>query len=192
MFLILPITPFIQQFDFCSILFFHTQVLRGTQQIKEETPHTAIPTTTPTPTQQITAQQLKETKETKKAKADAWKRLIPIAYEISELRQSGEKPFETEEVTKSLRLNQSYFSSISVSSLLICNFYLVNLSEHFILTILSLLPYLHSSYSFFTPATVLPLLLLIFHYHYSFTPPSSLILLLPLLPFRSSSCYALC
>jgi hypothetical protein len=75
--------------------------LRGTQQIKEEIPHT-IPTTTTPATQQITAQQLKETK---KAKADAWKRLIPIAYEISELRQSGEKPFETEEVIKFLCLN---------------------------------------------------------------------------------------
>jgi hypothetical protein len=90
--------------DFCFILFFHTQVLRGTQQIKEETPHTppTATTPTPTPTQQVTTQQLKETK---KAKADAWKRLIPIAYEISELRQSGEKPFETEEVIKLLCLN---------------------------------------------------------------------------------------
>ena len=89
-------------------------MLRGTQQIKTETPHTTIPPATPTPTQQITAQQLKETKETKKAKADAWKRLIPIAYEISELRQSGEKPFETEEVIKLLFLNYSLLSSISV------------------------------------------------------------------------------
>ena len=80
-------------------------MLRGTQQIKAETPHTPIPTTTTPAIEQITAQQLKETKETKKAKADAWKRLIPIAYEISELRQSGEKPFETEEVIKLLCLN---------------------------------------------------------------------------------------
>jgi cytochrome c556 len=38
-------------------------------------------------------------RETKKARSDAWKRFMPIALEISELRQSGEKPFETEEVS---------------------------------------------------------------------------------------------
>ena len=69
------------------------QVLRGTQIIKTETSQGSIPTATTESL--LTAQQLKETK---KAKADAWKRLIPIAYEISELRQSGEKPFEMEEV----------------------------------------------------------------------------------------------
>ena len=69
------------------------QVLRGTQIIKTEAPQNSIPT--PTTESLMTAQQFKETK---KAKADAWKRLIPIAYEISELRQSGEKPFEMEEV----------------------------------------------------------------------------------------------
>lgn len=37
-------------------------------------------------------------RESKKASADAWKRLFPIAVEINDLRQSGESPFEMEEV----------------------------------------------------------------------------------------------
>ena len=39
-------------------------------------------------------------KSTKKAKSDAWKRFMPIVTEISDLRISGEKPFETEEVCR--------------------------------------------------------------------------------------------
>ena len=50
---------------------------------------------TATPICPLTPAQLKETK---KAKSEAWKRLLPIVNEISELRQSGEKPFETDEV----------------------------------------------------------------------------------------------
>ena len=158
-------------------------MLRGTQQIKSETPHT--PTTTTPATQPITAQQLKELKETKKAKADAWKRLIPIAYEISELRQSGEKPFETEEVIKSLCLNYSYDSSISVLSLPIPVIYLGSLQLVLHLTILSLLLSLHSC-SFFTPTT--PSHLLFLHSYYSFTPTSSIppSSLLPLFTLPSS------
>ena len=85
------------------------QVLRGLQQIKLEAQHSSIPTPVPVPApaQTHTAQQLKETK---KAKADAWKKLIPVAYEISELRQSGEKPFETEEVNILPHLMLFYFN----------------------------------------------------------------------------------
>ena len=55
-------------------------------------------------------------KSTKKAKLDAWKRFMPIVTEISDLRISGEKPFETEEVcqrTKTLLLFLSLFLNVN-------------------------------------------------------------------------------
>jgi Helicase conserved C-terminal domain/SNF2-related domain len=67
------------------------KVLRGMQ----------APATATAPAGTATTQSIRETK---KARSDAWKRFMPIALEISELRQSGEKPFETEEVLELLQL----------------------------------------------------------------------------------------
>ena len=80
-------------------------------------------------------------KESKKARTEAWKRLLPIVLEINEQRQSGEKPFETEEVRTVLTLVfvlvlHSYHSEIEISNRNIYVFMLVIYYQYSFLDIL--------------------------------------------------------
>lgn len=90
--------------------------LQGKADSSSSASSTATPTCTLTPAQ---------LKETRKAKSEAWKRLIPIVNEISELRQSGEKPFETDEVRSC-----TYPYHVTVHSVRLCWLFRYCLAYH--------------------------------------------------------------